>query len=67
MEDKCEKDVFLERSNRGHQMFFGVLSIMSCTTAVCMIFLVSCVRPLVGHVRQNIQPCEHNFFRVLTF
>ena len=43
MEDKCEKYVFLERSNRGHQM---------------LIFLVSCVRPLVSHVR----PCGHEIF-----
>ena len=40
---------FLERSNRGHQMFFGVLSIMPCATAVddflgvlCATFGVSC-------------------------
>ena len=40
---------FLERSNRGHQMFFSVLSIMPCTTAVndflgvlCATFGVSC-------------------------
>ena len=49
MDDKCEKYVFLERSNRGHQMFFGVLSIMPCATAVnnflgvlCATFGVSC-------------------------
>ena len=34
MEDKCENTRFLERSNRGLQMFFGVLSIMPCATAV---------------------------------
>ena len=40
---------FLEQSNKGHQMFFGVLSIMPCTTAVndflgvlCATFGVSC-------------------------
>ena len=40
---------FLEQSNRGHQMFFGVLSIMPCATAVndflgvlCATFGVSC-------------------------
>ena len=40
---------FLERSNSGHQMFFGVLSIMPCVTAVndflgvlCATFGVSC-------------------------
>ena len=40
---------FLERSNRGHQMFFGALSIMPCATAVndflgvlCATFGVSC-------------------------
>ena len=40
---------FLERSNRGHQTFFGVLLIMSCATAVndflgvlCANFGVSC-------------------------
>ena len=39
----------LERPNRGHQMFFGVLSIMPCATAVndflgvlCATFGVSC-------------------------
>ena len=49
MEDKCEKYVFLERSNRGHQTFFGVLSIMPCATAMydflgvlCATFGVSC-------------------------
>ena len=31
---KAKKYVFLERSNRGHQIFFGVLSIMLCATAV---------------------------------
>ena len=40
---------FLEQSNTGHQMFFGVLSIMPCATAVndflgvlCATFGVSC-------------------------
>ena len=50
MEDKCETYVFfLEQSNRGHQMFFVVLSIMPCATAVndflgvlCATFGVSC-------------------------
>ena len=42
MVDKCEKFVFLERSNRGHQMFFGVLSIMSCATAVNDLLGVLC-------------------------
>ena len=47
MVDKCEK--YVERSNIGHQMFFGVLSIMPCATAVndflgvlCAAFGVSC-------------------------
>ena len=49
MEDKFVKTCFLERSSRGHQMLFGVLSIMSCATAVndflgvlCATFGVSC-------------------------
>ena len=40
---------FIKRSNRGHQICFGVLSIMSCATAVndflgvlCATFSVSC-------------------------
>ena len=46
---KLRINVFLERSNRGHQIFFGVLSIMPCATAVndflgvlCATFGVSC-------------------------
>ena len=27
-----------------------------------MIFLVSCVRPLVSHVRPNVRPCGHDIF-----
>ena len=50
---------FLERSNSGHQMFFGVLSIMPCVTAVND-FLG--VRPLVSHVRPNVRPCGHELF-----
>ena len=45
MKNKC----FLEQSNRGHQMFFGVFSIMPCATVVndflgvlCATFGVSC-------------------------
>ena len=34
MDDKYEKYVFLERSNRGHQICFGVLSIMPRSTAM---------------------------------
>ena len=33
---------FLQRSNSGHQMFFGVLSIMPCATAVNDFLGVSC-------------------------
>ena len=43
----------LERSNRRRQMFFGVLSIMPCATAVNDV-LVSCVQPLVSHVRPYV-------------
>ena len=37
-----QKYLFLERSNRGHQMFFGVLSKMPCATAVNDLFGVLC-------------------------
>ena len=49
---------FVERSNRGHQMCFGVLSIMPCATAVNDF---GCP-PLVSHVRPNVRPCGHKFF-----
>ena len=49
MGDKCRKYVFLELSNRRHQMFFSVLSILPCATAVndllgvlCATICVSC-------------------------
>ena len=32
----------LDRANKGHQVFFGVLSIMSCATAVNDFFGVPC-------------------------
>ena len=54
---------FLERSNIGHQMFFGVLSIMPCATAVndflgvlCATFGVSCSTKYLTIWTQN---CPH--------
>ena len=38
MKNRC----FLERANIGHQMFFGVLSIMPCATAVSDFLGVLC-------------------------
>ena len=61
MEGKCKKYVFLERSNREHQMFFGVLSIMPCATAVNNFLGVPCA------VRPNVQSCGHEFFLCLYF
>ena len=52
---------FLERSNTGHQMFFGVLSIMPCATAVNDFLGVLCAT-LVSHIRPNVRPCEHEIF-----
>ena len=62
MEDKCKKYVFLKRLNRGHQMFFGVLSIMLCATGV---------NDFLGVLRlmfdQMFDHVDTKFFRVLTF
>ena len=57
---------FEERSNRGHQMCFGVLSIMPCATAVndfgCPVYDLWCLM-----FDQMFDHVDTNFFRVLTF
>ena len=63
MEDKCEKYVFLERSNRGHQRFFGVLSIMPCAITVNDFLDVLCATIGVSCSTK----CSTMWTRVLTY
>ena len=62
MQDKCEKYVFFRTVEQRKPNVFGVLSIMPCATAVNDFLGVSCVRPLVSHVRPNVRPCGHEIF-----
>ena len=57
-----KKYAFLERSNSGHQMFFGVLSIMLCATAVDDFFGVLCATICVSCSTKYSTMWTRNFF-----
>ena len=59
---KCKKYVFLERSNREHHMFFGVLSIMPCATAVNNFLGVLCAAIGVSSSAKCSIMWTRNFF-----